>query len=187
MEQVTSSPTVPVNSPPSALATGVGFQLNENNVPGAEAGHLGAVDLDGDTLTYALVSGSGDDNNSIFELDSSGNLKILTALDREVWPSLSIRVRADDGRGGVLESPIMINVGNVVEDLDGDGIEDYFDEDDDGDGFSDLIELAYPSDPMDSQSLATQYPHDLEALNEISIIAGQPESYGCKCYRFNER
>ena len=175
IEQVTSSPTVPVNSPPSALATGVGFQLNENNVPGAEAGHLGAVDLDGDTLTYALVSGSGDDNNSIFELDSSGNLKILTALDREVWPSLSIRVRADDGRGGVVESPIIINVGNVVEDLDGDGIEDYFDEDDDGDGFSDLIELAYPSDPMDSQSLATQYPHDLEALNEISIIAGQPE------------
>ena len=175
VEQVTSSPTVPINSPPSALATGVGFQLNENNLPGAEAGYLGAVDLDGDTITYALVTGSGDDNNSIFELDSSGNLKILTALDREVWPSLSIRVRADDGRGGVEESPIIINVGNVVEDLDGDGIEDYFDEDDDGDGFSDLIELAYPSDPMDSQSLATQYPYDLEALNEISIIAGQPE------------
>ena len=28
--------------------------------------------------------------------------------------------------GGVLESPIIINVGNVVEDLDGDGIEGLF-------------------------------------------------------------
>ena len=73
-----------------------------------------------------------------------------------------------------MESEVLITVGNIVEDLDGDGIEDYFDEDDDGDGFSDLFEISYPSDPNDPDSLATQYPYDVEAANDLVMIAGQP-------------
>ena len=73
-----------------------------------------------------------------------------------------------------LESVVLLTVGNVVEDLDGDGIEDLFDEDDDGDGFSDVVEIAYPSDPNDPDSLATQYPYDLEVSNDLVMIAGQP-------------
>ena len=62
----------------------------------------------------------------------------------------------------------VINVTNVVEDLDGDGIEDHADPDDDGDGFSDAEEIAYGSDPRDNQSVANQAPTLLD-LNGSSI------------------
>ena len=174
-EEVVSTPSAIINGPPTWLEDASQISVIENQSSNVIVGSLVATDPNNDPILYSLVSGTGDDNNSIFQLDSSGSLKILTTLDREIWPTLSIRVKADDGNGGILESAISIEVGNIVEDYDGDGEEDYFDEDDDGDGFSDLIELAYPSDPMDAQSLATQNPFDLEALNEMSIIAGQPE------------
>ena len=41
----------------------------------------------------------------------------------------------------------MISLLNEIEDLDGDGIEDFYDSDDDNDGFSDAEEIAYGSDP----------------------------------------
>ena len=100
---------------------------------------------------------------------------MLNSLDYELPPTLSIRARAEDGKGGAVESAITIPVGNVIEDLDGDGVEDFYDPDDDGDGFSDLVELAYPSDPNDPNSLATQNPYDLEALNDFIIIKDQPQ------------
>ena len=58
----------------------------------------------------------------------------------------SIKLIADGSTGSAnisaaLESVVLLTVGNVVEDLDGDGIEDLFDEDDDGDGFSDVVEM----------------------------------------------
>ena len=46
----------------------------------------------------------------------------------------------------------------MFEDLDGDGTEDHLDEDEDGDGFSNIIELAYPSDPRDPNSVANTAP-----------------------------
>ena len=62
---------------------------------------------------------------------------------------------------------------NVVEDLDGDAIEDAFDDDDDGDGFSDVEEAAYGSDPMDASSVANQAPSGI-ALNNSEIIENSP-------------
>ena len=59
---------------------------------------------------------------------------------------------AHDGNGGYNEKRLTIRIINVVEDLDGDGVEDHYDPDDDGDGFSDLEELNYPSDPRDANS-----------------------------------
>ena len=41
---------------------------------------------------------------------------------------------------------------NVIEDMDGDGVENHWDLDDDGDGFSDEVEIAYGSDPLDPNS-----------------------------------
>jgi hypothetical protein len=57
----------------------------------------------------------------------------------------------------------------LVEDLDGDGIEDHYDLDDDGDGFSDLIEIAYPSDPRDPDSLANVAPHLINFTGDLSV------------------
>ena len=43
---------------------------------------------------------------------------------------------SDEHNASIYED-FQINILNVVEDLDGDGIEDPYDEDDDGDGFTD--------------------------------------------------
>ena len=56
-----------------------------------------------------------------------------------------------------------------MEDLDGDGIEDHYDLDDDGDGFSDLIEIAYPSDPKDPDSHANAVPHGITSNANLAI------------------
>jgi len=66
-----------------------------------------------------------------------------------------------------------INLLNVVEDLDGDEIEDHYDLDDDGDGFSDVEELAYPSDPRDPNSVANVAPDSL-ILSNAEILENQP-------------
>jgi hypothetical protein len=72
-----------------------------------------------------------------------------------------------------LAKAFVINVTNVVEDLDGDGIEDHFDTDDDGDGFSDATEIAYGSDPRDPASVVNRAPTDI-TLNHSRIAEGRP-------------
>ena len=63
-----------------------------------------------------------------------------------------------DRYNGSLEGNFSLQVLDVFEDLDGDGTEDHLDEDEDGDGFSNIIELAYPSDPRDPNSVANTAP-----------------------------
>ena len=67
------------------------------------------------------------------------------------------------------EKEYKIYLSNVVEDLDGDGIEDHYDLDVDGDGFSDLIEIAYPSDPKDPDSHANAVPHSITSNGNLAI------------------
>ena len=56
------------------------------------------------------------------------------------------------------ETFVALTLLNVVEDLDGDGVEDAYDTDDDGDGYSDAEEIAYGSDPRDANSTANAAP-----------------------------
>ena len=63
-------------------------------------------------------------------------------------------MRVEDQHGAYLEKNMTVRLLNIVEDLDGDGMEDHYDLDDDGDGFSDLVEIGYPSDPRDAGSVA---------------------------------
>ena len=62
-----------------------------------------------------------------------------------------------------------ILLGDIYEDLDEDGIADHLDLDDDGDGFSDLVELAYPSDPRDPLSVANSPPHEINASGQLTV------------------
>ena len=61
----------------------------------------------------------------------------------------------------------------MVEDLDGDGVEDHNDTDIDGDGFGNADEIAYGSNPLDPNSLANAAPNSLE-LNGTTILENQP-------------
>jgi hypothetical protein len=61
----------------------------------------------------------------------------------------------------------------MVEDFDGDGVEDHFDTDDDDDGFSDTAEIAYGSDPRNPASVANQAPAAID-LNGTTVAENQP-------------
>ena len=108
-------------------------------------GNLTASDPDnGALLSYNLVNGQGDGNNSLFSLLSNGTLKSNVMFDFETNASTySIRARVTDQHGAFLENNFTISLLNQVEDLDNDGIEDFYDLDDDNDTFSDAVEIAY--------------------------------------------
>ena len=82
-------------------------------------------------------------------------------------------MRATDQYGFSLDQVFAISLTNVVEDLDGDGIEDHYDADDDGDGFSDTDEIVYGSDPRNPTSVANAEPDSLSLTNS-SFLENSP-------------
>ncbi|HBJ35090.1 MAG TPA: hypothetical protein DDZ51_10120 [Planctomycetaceae bacterium] len=70
---------------------------------GTAIGQFSTTDVDaGDTHSYSLVSGDGDDHNTSFEI-VSGELRTLVALDFTATPTYSIRVRTTDFAGLTFE------------------------------------------------------------------------------------
>ena len=137
------------NAPPSSLTlTSTTFQ--ENMPVGTVIGNLNATDPDSDAiLSIYMTTGSGSDNNALFQIDANNILKTKHIYDFESLPHLySIRVKVEDEHGFTLEKVFPLNLLNEIEDLDGDGVEDFYDTDDDGDGFSDSVENAYGSNPV---------------------------------------
>ena len=162
------------NAAPNSLTlNSSGFQ--ENQPAGTVAGTLTATDLDnGATLSIQLIAGSGSSANSLFALESNGTLKTTVSFDFETNSTLyPIRARVTDQHGAYLENNFTISLLNQVEDLDNDGTEDHFDSDDDGDGFSDSFEIAYGSNPRDSNSVANAAPITL-TLNSSGFQENQP-------------
>ncbi len=97
----------PVDLSPSTVA--------ENQPVGTVVGTLAAPDDDeGDAVGFSLVAGSGDDDNASFDVDGA-QLRTSRVIDFETDPSLTVRVRADDGNGGTVERDLVIAVGDVNE------------------------------------------------------------------------
>ena len=69
----------------------------------------------GDTHEYNLVDGEGDNENNFFMI-SGDQLMLEVSLNYEAQSSCSIRVRTDDGNGGIFEKPIVLSVLDVNED-----------------------------------------------------------------------
>ena len=138
---------------------------------GTLVGEFNASDPDtNSTLVYHFVSGIRDANHSLFTLDSNGTLFSNVTFDYEAnATSYLIQVKVSDEYNASIYEDFQVNILNVVEDLDGDGIEDPYDEDDDGDGFTDEEEIAYPSDPRDPNSIPNTAPIDLHATTSLMI------------------
>ena len=119
-----------------------------------------ASDLDANaSLSFFLVDGIGSKDNPLFSLDENGTLSSAVIFDYENNQSnYSIRVKVTDEHNAYLEKTFAISLLNEIEDLDGDGVEDFYDADDDNDGFSDVAEIAYGSDPRDADSVANAAP-----------------------------
>ena len=98
---VSSVATLPVqsnNSIPTDLNSTAPLTIAENQPVGTVVGEFNATDLDaGATLTYLLVSGVGDTDNSLFTLEANGTLKTATTFDYETNASTyTIRVQVRD-------------------------------------------------------------------------------------------
>ena len=129
--------------------------------------------IEGDTITFQKTAGADRD---MFDLNTTTGILSLPSTpdfenptDADANNTYEIWFRANDGNGGFDEKRLTIRVTNVVEDNDGDGIEDAYDPDDDNDGFSDSAEIAYGSNPLDANSTANASPSDLNTSTQLQI------------------
>ena len=103
-------------------------------------------------------------------------LSTLVEFDYETnETSYTLLVEVVDEHDGRIDHNFTVTLENVVEDNDGDGIEDYYDPDDDNDGFSDVDELAYPSDPFDPDSVANVWPTDIDYSFPLFVYQNAPK------------
>jgi VCBS repeat-containing protein len=85
----------------------------EKQPPGTAVGNFSTTDPDtGDTFTYNLVSGEGDDDNASFTINGS-QLQTVASFDYETKNSCSIRVRTTDSGMLYYEEAFIITVTNV--------------------------------------------------------------------------
>jgi cyclophilin family peptidyl-prolyl cis-trans isomerase len=102
--------------PPSNLLLS-GLTINESDLIGVEVGQLTAIGGDGQPLanpglTFSLVAGGGDDDNSRFRI-SGDQLLANAVFDREVRSQLKIRIRVSDPDGQSLEKSFSIGINNL--------------------------------------------------------------------------
>ncbi|MBL8865194.1 MAG: tandem-95 repeat protein [Planctomycetia bacterium] len=103
----------PVNDGPTlAPAT---LSLPENSPNGTSVGTIVGADVDGDALTYVIVSGN---TAGAFAIDpASGVVTVANsaALDFETTPSFALTVRATDGGGLSAQATVTVNLIDVNE------------------------------------------------------------------------
>ncbi|MEM7333872.1 MAG: cadherin domain-containing protein [Chloroflexota bacterium] len=82
----------------------------EHQAAGTTVGALSTTDGDmGDTHTYSLVVGSGDDDNVLFQISGS-QLETAVELDHEVQMTRTVRIETNDGFGGTYQEAFVITV-----------------------------------------------------------------------------
>jgi gliding motility-associated-like protein len=89
--------------------------INENVAAASTVGTLSATDAEGGAMTYALVSGTGDTDNSSFTLTSGGSISINASPNFETKASYSVRIKVTDGGGLTFEKSFVITINNVNE------------------------------------------------------------------------
>lgn len=88
----------------------------ENSPNGTTVGNLGAVDPSpGDTHTFSLVAGTGDTDNSSFQV-SGTTLQTNAVFDFEAKSTYSIRLRATDRDGFTYEEVFSVTVTDANDD-----------------------------------------------------------------------
>ena len=94
--------------------------ITENQPVGTIVGEFNATDPEGGAITYHFVD--GDNNNSLFTLDTNGTLKTAIIFDYESNASTyTITVQAKDDLNATTEGNFTVTLLDVYEDTDGDG------------------------------------------------------------------
>ncbi|WP_018344132.1 T9SS type A sorting domain-containing protein [Cytophaga aurantiaca] len=103
-----------VNEAPAALLLS-STSVNENVAANTQIGLFTASDPDaGDSFTYSLLAGSGDDDNASFVIVNDA-LKIVSSPDYEIKSSYNILVRATDAAGLTFDKAFTIAVLDLPE------------------------------------------------------------------------
>ncbi|KLU01377.1 other cellular organization [Rhodopirellula islandica] len=98
-----------VNEAPTTISLS-GTHVATGEPSGTTVGTLGTDDPDvGDTITYTLVSGTGDTDNASFTI-SNGELITAFAADQSSQSSYSVRVQAQDADGLSTEETFTITI-----------------------------------------------------------------------------
>ncbi|MDB5335019.1 MAG: hypothetical protein JWN70_638, partial [Planctomycetaceae bacterium] len=101
-----------VNEAPTELSLS-NQNVNENKPIGTVVGTLGTDDQDvPESFTYALVSGIGSDDNSLFDI-SGDKLVTAASFDFETRTTYSVRVRTTDNGGHTLEKSFTITINDA--------------------------------------------------------------------------
>ena len=104
------------NTAPTDLNSTSPLTIAENQPVGTVVGEFNATDPDGDALTYHLVSGVGDRNNSLFTLDANGTLTTATIFDYESNAStFTIRLEVRDEYNASVEGNFTVTLLNENE------------------------------------------------------------------------
>ena len=100
------------NPPPTDLNSTTPLAFAENQPIGTVVGEFNATDPDaGATLTYHLVSGIGDGNNSLFTLEANGTLKTATTFDYESNASTYVvRVQVTDEHNATIAGDFTVTL-----------------------------------------------------------------------------
>ena len=95
------------NNPPGGLSSTGTLSLYENQPAGTVVGEFNATDPDaGAVMTYHLVSGVGDGNNSLFTLETNGTLRSSVTFDYESNADYAIRVQVKDEHNATSETTL---------------------------------------------------------------------------------
>lgn len=90
--------------------------VDENQSPGILVGTFSTVDPDStDTHSYALVGGSGSQDNNLFQIQGGNGLVALVSFDYETDNVLHIRVETEDGPGNTYSKIFTINVNDLAD------------------------------------------------------------------------
>ena len=130
-----------------------GGEIEENQPLATIVARFKGVDIDqNDSLSYRLIAPQQEDEYP-FRLSQTGELISKKLFDYETDEhNYSLTVRVRDEHNTTYEKSFVVHLLNEVEDLDGDNIEDAYDDDRDGDGFSNVEEMEEGTNPDDMHS-----------------------------------
>ena len=158
-------PNSVVNVPPHDIVIKGGEVLENQPVGSLVAKFIGQDNDPNDTLVYSLVFENKDLRKEIIEEEEQaisdmifpfrlakrgGGLRTRRELNYETDDhNYTVRIRVTDDLNTSFEKSFIVHLRNVIEDMDGDKIEDHYDDDIDGDGFSNEVEKENGTDPTD--------------------------------------